>query len=231
MASTDTLRASRTNTRWLLIFGAMAGLIFTIAWFFEGLACVKYEWMQHAISTLSLCEFGWTQDANFMVTGLLTLALTFGVRNTLRPRGGSIWGPILFGIVAIGFIGDGFFVTDPLNSHPAGTPPLPLPPTLHGRLHLLFAAFVFCLPAACFVLARLFEDQNEHSWSIYSKVTGISFIIVYSLVIAGFFQVEGLVNYSGLFQRIALTIGLTWMTFLAMYFLRFTSEIQATGKI
>src|SRR5688500_16574720 len=212
MDPTARLRTETTNTRVLLLLGAIAGPIFTAAWLLEGPACAEYEPMRHAISTLSLCETRWIQNTVLILTGFLTFALSLGLRNVLRSWDRLTWVLILFGIVAIGFVGAGLFVTDPLNGHPSGTPPLPLPLTLSGGLHLFFSVLIFGLPTAALVLAKLFKDRYENNWAIYSRITDISFLLVYAIALAGFLQVQGLDHYAGLFQRIALTIGLTWMT-------------------
>jgi hypothetical protein len=208
----------------------MAGPLFTIAWFIEGLTRIHYDPLRHPISSLSLGEFGWTQIANFIVTGILTLVLAFGLRRTLRLKSGTTWIPTLIMIVGIGFLGTGFFATDPLNGYPRATPPMLLPPTLIGSLHLFFASFIFGLPLACFVMARLFEDQGEHNGASYSRITAIAFLLVYLLAMAGFLQVPGLVNYAGLLQRISVVIGLAWMTFLPIRLLKQPLAPRATGR-
>jgi hypothetical protein len=214
----------------LLIGGALAGPLFTVTWFVESFLHAGYDSMRHAISSLSIGEFGWLQDVNFILTGLLTLALAFGVWNTLRSRGGSIWTPILLVIVGIGFLGSGFFTTDPLNGHPLGTPAVPIPPTPSGGLHLFFAALVFALPAAGLVLARFFDRQGERNWAIYSRVTAITFIILYLITIAAFLQVDSLARYAGLLQRLSLTFLLAWMTLLPIYLLKSASNSRTTGR-
>ena len=208
------------TTRILLIAGALAGPLFTIAWFVEGLTRANYDPMRHPISALSLGEFGWTQVANFVITAILTLALAFGLWKALRSSGGSLWALILISFVAIGFLGTALFATDPLNRYPPGTPDILLPPTIRGSLHVFFASFIFGLPAACFVLAGYFDSQDERTWAVYSRVSAITFIILYMITIAGFLQVDGLVNYAGLLQRISLTIILAWMTLLPIYLLK-----------
>ena len=50
---------------------------------------------------------GWTQRANFIVAGGLTLASAIGLRRALRPLGGSTWGPLLVGAYATGLLGAG----------------------------------------------------------------------------------------------------------------------------
>lgn len=211
------------KTRTLLICGALVGPLFTIAWFIEGVTRIHYDPMRHPISSLALGEFGWTQIANFLVTGILTLVLAFGLRKAFKLEGATTWIPTLITIVGIGFLGTGFFATDPLSGYPLGTPAMLLPPTLIGSLHLLFASFIFGLPIACFLMARLFDEQGERNWAIYSKVTAVAFMIVYLLAMAGFLQVPGLVNYAGLLQRVSVIIGLAWMTLLPIYLLKHPS--------
>jgi hypothetical protein len=214
----------------LLVCGAFAGPLFTIAWFVEAFLHADYASMRHAVSSLSVGEFGWLQDINFILTGILTLSLAFGVSNALRARSGSVWVPILLTIAGIGFIGSGFFTTDPLNGYPPGTPVLPAPPTPSGSMHLFFAALIFGLPATGLVLARHFDDQNERRWALYSRVTAFAFMALYLITIAGFLQVDGLVHYAGLLQRISLTMILIWMTLLPIHLLKSAPNSQAMGR-
>jgi hypothetical protein len=210
------------TTRLLLICGALAGPLFTIAWFVEGRIHPDYDAMRHAISSLAVGKYGEAQVANFLFTGILTLALAIGLQSAMA--GVSIWAVILMGIFGIGFLGAGLFITDPLNGYPPGTAPLPVPPSLSGSLHLFFSALAFGLPAACFVLTPYFAKQGKDKWALYSKITALAFIITYAVALAGFLQVDALINYAGLWQRISLTIGLTWMTFLAVHLMEQISQ-------
>jgi hypothetical protein len=216
--------ASDLKTRVLLICGAIAGPVFTFLWFVTGLARTNYDPMRHPISSLAIGEFGWTQVANFLVTGLMALALAYGLGDALQSRGGSKWAIIWIAAVGIGLIGAGLFVADPMNGYPPGTPPLLMQPTLIGRLHRLFSALVFFgLPGAGFTLARLFARNDEHAWATYSGFSAIAFIAMFILTSVGFAQVEPFVNYAGLLQRITLLIGLTWMTLLSLHLLTASS--------
>ena len=218
MRSSSILSTSDAMTRVFLVCGALAGPVFTLAWWVEGATRADYDPMRHPISSLSIGEFGWTQIANFVVTGLLTLAFAIGLRRALRFPGASTWGPLLIGAMAVGLLGAAIFVTDPLNGYPPGTPNFSMDYTLPGRLHRLFSALVFLgLPGACFVFGRLFARWGERNWAIYSVVTGVTFIVMFIVTSAGFGQVAGLANYAGLFQRITLTSGFAWLTLLAVY--------------
>jgi hypothetical protein len=213
--------ARDSKTRLLLICGALAGPLFSLVWFITGLTRADYDPMRHPISSLSIGEFGWTQVFNFIATGLLTLALAYGLHNALQSRGGSKWAVIWITAVGIGLIGAGFFVTDPVSGYPPGTPPLLMHPTVIGRLHRLFSALVFFgLPGAGFTLARLCARNGEHTWANYSKFSAGAFLVMFVLTSTGFAQVEPLVKYAGLLQRVTLLTGFAWMTLLPIYLLK-----------
>jgi hypothetical protein len=85
-------RVRSVKARPLLACGLVAGPLFTVAWIIEGVMRPTYNPLRHPISALALGDLGWTQIANFIVTGLLTLAFAIGLRRALRPPGGSTWG-------------------------------------------------------------------------------------------------------------------------------------------
>ncbi len=226
------LSTNAGRTQLLLVCGAVAGPLFTATWIVEEGTRAGYSPLRHPISSLALGDQGWTQAANFIVTGLLMLAFALGVRRALHPRGGSAWGPLLIGIYAIGLLGAGIFPTDPLNGYPPGTSDKMTYSSVHGVLHGLFSTLVFSgLPIACFVFARRFVRWGERGWTIYSTVTGLAFAITFILTSAGFGQAEGLVELAGLFQRITLTIGWAWMTLLAVHLLQSREEAPRTREL
>jgi hypothetical membrane protein len=210
-----------TTTKWLLACGAIAGPLFTVGYLVEGATRPNYDPLRHPVSSLALGDSGWTQSANFVVTGLLTLAFAIGVRRALQPRGGSRWGPLLIGVYAIGLLGAGLFLTDPLSGYPPGTPAQPLEYSMSGALHRRLSALVFIsLPILCLVFARRFAEWGERGWAIYSAITSVAFVAAFVLSSIAFSQVEPLVEVGGLLQRITLTIGGTWLTLLAVHLLR-----------
>jgi hypothetical protein len=215
-------------TKLLLVCGTIAGPLFTVAWLVEGTTRANYHPLRHPVSSLALGDFGWTQVANFIVAGLLTLAFAVGLRRALRPLGGSSWGPVLIGAYAIGLLGAGIFLTDPVSGYPPGTPDMLVEySSVHAALHDLFSIPTFVgLPIACFVLARRFALWGERGWAIYSTVSGLAFAITFVLASAGFAQAEGLVDLAGLFQRITITIGWIWLTLLAVHLLKAPSDIR-----
>lgn len=213
------------NTKTLLACGAIAGPLFVVAFLVQGATRAHYDPLRHPVSSLALGDSGWTQTANFVVAGLLTLAFTAGLRLTLRPGKSSTWGPLLVGMWAVGLLGAGVFATDPVNGYPPGTSDLPPGYTWHGALHDLFSLPGFvALAAACFVFGHRFATHGERGWAIYSVVSGLAFVVAFVLASAGFGQVEGLVDLAGLFQRVAVAVGFGWLSLLAVRSLSSSSE-------
>jgi hypothetical membrane protein len=215
------------KTKALLACGMIGGPLFVGAFVVEGATRANYDPLRHPVSSLALGESGWMQVANFIVAGLLMLACAVGLRLALRPLRGSIWGPLLVGVWAIGLLCAGIFVTDPVSGYPPGTSDRLSGHSWHGALHDLFslAAFV-ALSAACFVLSCRFAARGERGWAIYSVFSGFAFAVAFVLSSAGFGQAEGLVGLAGLFQRIAVIVGFGWLTLLAVHLLRGPSEMQ-----
>jgi hypothetical protein len=124
----------------------------------------------------------------------------------------------LVGTGAVGLLGAGIFVADPMNGYPPGTPDKRLDYSTYGVLHDLFSALFFLgLPVTCFVFSRWFAVRGKRRWTIYSIVTGVVFVSAFILSSAGFGQTEDL---AGLFQRVMLIVGFGWLTLLAVRFLR-----------
>jgi Protein of unknown function (DUF998) len=171
--------------------------------------------VRHPVSSLALSRFGWTQTLNFTVVGLLTLAFTLGLVRLPGVR--HKVGGILVGIWGVGLIGAGAFVTDPVSGYPPGTPPMPVEASTSGALHDLFSvAAFFALSAACFVLA----GGEGPRWTIFSVLSGAAFLGAFFVSGLGFGQAEPFVEFAGLWQRVCVLIGWTWLTMLALRLLR-----------
>jgi hypothetical protein len=203
----------------LLLCGVIGGPLFVIAFLIEGAFRADYDPLRHPVSSLALGPYGWTQIANFVTTGLLMLLFAIGLRRHLHAAGRpSTWGPLLVGTYAIGLIGAGVFVTDPVSGYPPGTPAQGVH-TWHGMLHdFPFSLFAFAsLAAACFVFTRRFTSWGKRGWAIYSALTGTLVVIGYFLSGQAFAQVEGLAAIGGLLQRLTIVVGWGWLTLLAIH--------------
>jgi len=220
MTTTKAIREQPTTLRLLLACGVIGPVLFVVVFLIEGATRADYDPLRHPVSSLSIGDLGWMQVANFIITGSLLLAFAFGLGQALRPSTRVAWGPLLIGLVAIGLIGSGLFITDPLSGYPPGTPLVPTDRTVHGILHDLFGTPVFLgLPIACFVFSRRFARLGERGWAIYSVLTGFAMLVAFFLARLAFRQTPGFADFGGLFQRVTIIIGWVWLALLALRFL------------
>ena len=206
---------------WQFVCGVIAGPLFVIMFLVEGATRADYDPLRHPVSSLALGDFGWMQVANFIVTGALIVVFAHGLWCVLRNQGQSPWGALFIACLGVGLIGAGAFPTDPVSGYPPGTPNLLPEPTSLSQIHDVFSIGVFGgLPLACFVFTRLFAKRREWGWSVYSLVSGLGVLTAFVYAGLGFSQVPGLVDFGGLFQRISLITGLSWLTLLALHVLQ-----------
>jgi hypothetical protein len=185
----------------LALCGVIAGPLFVLTFLINGIAVADYSPLRHPVSSLQLAS--WVQSANFIVAGALVVAFAVGTRL-------GFWGSLFIGLVGLGLVGSGIFTTDPVSGYPPGSPAVS-EYTWHGLVHDLFAIPTFVgWPIACFVLARRFRP-----W--YSIASGVAFTVMFVLTNAAFAQTPGLVEFGGLFQRLTIIIGFTWLTLLALH--------------
>ena len=115
-------------------------------------------------SGLSLGPYGWMQDLNFALSGMLLAIFAVGLHRGIR--GGSKTGPALLFVagLAMALLA---FETDPIEG--IG------PRTLHGWVHdASFVLFVLALTSALFLLwRRMREDRPWRGHARYTLVTAI----------------------------------------------------------
>ncbi|MEV4411152.1 DUF998 domain-containing protein [Catellatospora sp. NPDC049609] len=192
--------------------GALAGPLFVAAFLAQGV--VKpggYDALRHPVSSLALGPYGWVQTGVFLVSGALTVMFALGLLRLPGVR--RKIGACLVGLWGVGLVGAGVWVTDPVSGYPVGTPALPDPMSTTGTLHDVFSVLAFFgLGAACFVLAA----GSGWRWAVYSLLSGVAFLGFFFLSGVGFQQDPSLVDTAGLWQRLSLLTGWTWLTLLAL---------------
>jgi hypothetical protein len=195
----------------LLLAGLIGPVLFIVTFLVEGATRQGYNPWLMFVSQLSTGPGGWVQIANFLVFGALMLAFALGLRLAIAGTRGSIGAPVLLGLFAIAMLVAGIFTTDPGLGYPVGAPPAH---TLHGTIHGFAGLAVFTLlPAACFVMAWHFAvAEHSASWTAYSIGVAVALIVLF---FGGFAvgQVPG--APTGLYQRIAIITGWTWIAMVA----------------
>jgi Protein of unknown function (DUF998) len=171
----------------LLLCAVVAGPLYVVVGMMQILTREGFDPSRHALSLMSNGDLGWIQIANFVVTGVLVIAGSAGMRQALHPGRGQTWGPLLLGLYGLGLIGAGIFSADPALGFPPGTPAgPPAAMTRHGFLHFVFGGLGFMgLIAACLVFATRFAARRQRGWSAYSAATGLVFFAAFFGIASG----------------------------------------------
>jgi hypothetical protein len=184
----------------------IGAVLFTATYLLEGLTRPSYDAWRQPISALSLGPGGWVQQINFVVFGLLLVLSAIGWYQTVMPGRGAIWFPVFQGLAGFCLIGAGVFSMDPFPGYPPATGPIPS--TLHGTLHSIFAwVLILCLAQSCFALAALFwQVRHEREWSLYSYATGVLILVFW-----GFFVRYPSGPIPGLVERLSAESHALWL--------------------
>ncbi len=210
------MRTASQQARWtrgLLRCGVIAGPLFVAAFLAEGATRDGYRPGRHPVSSLALGPGGWTQAANFAVTGTLFLASAAGLARAGDPVTGRRAVPALIGAAGAGLIGAAVFTTDPVSGYPPGTPDAPAEPSPAGLAHNLAAIPVFAgLPAAALACGWRASRAGQRGFGLYSAGTAVTMPATMVVAGAGFGQSPRLVNRAGLAQRASIIIGFGWLS-------------------
>ena len=168
------------RTRALLACGAAAGPFFVLVGLAQAFTVPGFDLTRHYLSQLSAGELGWIQIANFVISGLLTIAGAVGVKRALGGGRLGRLGPSLLALYGLGLVAAGVFVADPAGGFPPGAPAgRPEHFSWHSMLHGVAAIVAFtCLFAAGLALAYRFARERRAGWAAYTAITAVvSFVL------------------------------------------------------
>ncbi len=148
-------------TRSLLGYGVLAGPFYLTVSLAQVFTRDGFDPTRHSWSLLANGSHGWIQIANFILSGLMTLAAAVGLGRALRPGRAATWAGRLVGAYGVALIGAGLLRADPALGFPVGTPDGPGTVSWHGVGHLLAGAVGFlCVIVATFVVAHWFAARG-----------------------------------------------------------------------
>jgi hypothetical protein len=174
-------------TKSLLGYGVIAGPFYVAASLAEALTRAGFSLAHDDWSLLANGALGWIHVLVLVLTGLMVAAAAAGVVRQLRAERLNAASGWFLGVYAAGLVGAGFFMADPADGFPIGTPPGPAATlSWHAALHIVFGGLGFLgLITACLVLAWQFRGQHQLSWATFSLVTGVLFFAAFAGIAAG----------------------------------------------
>jgi Protein of unknown function (DUF998) len=174
--------------------GVVAGPLFVSSFTVIGARRAGYDWRRHAVSSLAAGHGGWSQRANFALTGALYRIAAHGLARSPRRTVGPRVVPALILGVGVGLVGSGLCVTDPVAGFPPSSPDQdgadharPGAPTRSGKLHNLCALPIFAgIPAAALTCATSAARRGDYCWASYSAGSAIAKTSAFALFGAAF---------------------------------------------
>ena len=157
----------------------------------------NYDPIRDFVSEAAIGPGGWVQITNFLTVGAL---LAFS--SPALSRSVSRWTGRLVGIVGVGLVNAGVFVTDPVPHDRT---------TWHGIAHNVVSIVVFAsLSSACFTASRW---RPSLGWRVYSLATGMAVPVLFAAAVT-------VTTTSGLWQRATILVGWSWLALLALRAIR-----------
>src|SRR5690348_12414145 len=105
-------------TRSLLGYGVIAGPFYVVVSLAQALTRDGFPLDRHAWSLLETGALGWIQITNFVLTGLMTVAASAGLRRALPAGRSRTWVPLLIAVYGASLVGAGIFRADPAQGFP-----------------------------------------------------------------------------------------------------------------
>ena len=215
------------TTKLLLACGCAGCLFFIILFTIQGQLREAYSVLKFPISSLSIGEWGWIQVVNFLISGFLIFLFAIGFRRATPLLKNSLRTSRLIAAVGLGLFGAGLFSSDPIYGYPVNEPLKLAQFTITGHLHDLCSIFVFvCLPIVCFKMLKRFKELNNKKWVIYTLISVSGMIICFVLAAIGFKQIPVIVNLAGVFQRLCIIFGFSWLSALSVYLIRTSNNFK-----
>lgn len=195
-------------TRFLLQCGVWAGPFYLAVGLGQAFLREGFVFAKHPLSVLTNGPGGWIQTANFVITGLMVLAVAVGFGRVVGPTSRAVtW---FLGGYGVSMIAASMFPADPVDGFPPGTPlgpPTSISTT--GLIHFIAGALGFTfLAVSCFVAARAMRRRNASSLALLSLLSGFA-------VVLGFF--------GGIFLPVgvwgiwfAVVVGWGWLTIMSL---------------
>jgi hypothetical protein len=200
------------SSRFLLGCGVAAGPCYLAVGVIQGRVREGFDFARHPLSVLANGPSGWIQTVNFVLTGMMVIAVAVGFRRVLTSRSrGVTW--CLAGYGAAMLLAAAF-PADPVDGFPPGTPEgFPTSISTTGLIHFISGALAFTfLALSGFFAAWAMAGRSEWALMALSLLSGLAAGL-------GFFGGIALpIGVAGIW--IAVVVGWLWLSVMSLRLLR-----------
>lgn len=185
------------NPRGMHWCGVVGAAGFVLVFLLNDAVKPDYEPVRDFVSEAAIGPGGWVQITNFVAAGVLSTVSSVAVSRTVNR-----WTGGLIGTYGVALAAAGVFVSDPVPSEHT---------TWHGLVHNLVSLIVFAaLSVACFTASRW---RPTPAWRWYCYASGVA--------VPALFVITGAVSdTTGLWQRLCIAVGWTWLVALNLRAMR-----------
>jgi hypothetical protein len=209
----------RTSNAWRAAGGLVGPAVFTAAWLVGGLRQPRYPVADEHISGLAAvdAEHPLAMVAGFVTLGSCTLVFATELRRQLAAGGRRPGlGPVLLGISGAAAVAAGLLRRDAFLLHPPGRPP-DYRQSWHNDGHDMAAGVIYVTTVvAPLLLARRFRDDPAWAPLVPAALASSGA----SLALMAVFATDVDRSYSGIVQRLMVTVPQAFMAALAVRALR-----------
>jgi Protein of unknown function (DUF998) len=210
-------------TRSLLGYGVLVGPFYLTVGLIQALVRDGFDLTRHSLSVLTNGPGGWVQTANFVLSGLMVLAVAVGFARVPVPRLRPA--AVCLGVFGLSMIVAAGFPADPVDGFPIGTPEgIPASISSSGLVHFAAGGIGFMsLAIGAFFAARAMSRLNTSSLARLSAASGVAIIV-------GFFS--GAVFPSGVGPVLGIwfsvIVGWAWLAILSIHLYRIAPKPHCT---
>ncbi len=102
----------RSRTTTVLLFAGFGAILFIATFILLGFLTPAYNSLRDTISALELTPFGFAQQANFFLFGVLLCLFAIGIHREMQQGFGAVLIPMFQFLGGLGVIGDSIFIHD-----------------------------------------------------------------------------------------------------------------------
>jgi len=173
----------------LLLIASVAGsILFIVTYIALGISTPGYSSLYNTISSLELTKYGCLQQANFIIFGIFSGCFSVALINELNPGINAVLIILFQSITAIGLIGDGIFIHEPM--------------------HMVFDLITFnsVLLLLIFFAGQFYKNSGWEGWSLYSVISAL--LMMALLAVFGYTNSHK--GAAGLYERVAFLPRTAW---------------------